>query len=100
MCNVNGIEDPQCVLSIFLFISLAAPFRIYNDIIMQCLYRIPYFWLFNSLCFDILTLENEIDFFIELGNQIPISTGQILGTLGILLLKQSYQHIKIILTIS
>ena len=44
--------------------------------------------------------ENEIDFFIELGNQIQISTGQILGNLGILLLNQSYHHIKIILTIS
>ena len=44
--------------------------------------------------------EKTIDFFLELGNQIQISTGQILGNLGILLLNQSYHHVKIILTIS
>ena len=34
--------------------------------------------------------------FIELGNQIQVPTGLILENLGILLLNQSYHHIKII----
>ena len=53
-------------------------------------------WITNEIK---RSMRNDIDFFLELGNQIQIPTGQILGNLGILLLSQSYHHIRIILTI-
>ena len=52
-------------------------------------------WITNEIKRSMRKRDN-----IELGNQCQISTGQILGNLRILLLNQSYHHIKIILTIS